>query len=200
MVWYRSGCFGFANWAFVDAIGEALVTDSMTPNETLDIDPTVFVGDDGQAYMYWGNATNNGIIKVVKLKDNMIELDGEISSIGTDQVPNFTEAPYVHERDGIYYLSYAAGWPERIEYSTANNPMGPFIHQGVILDAEDVSSPTSHQSIIEYQNNWYLVYHNADLPDGGEYRRSVAMDRLYYDQSGAIESHSNNRGRRHCGH
>lgn len=172
---------------FHDALGYALITDSMTPDERLDIDPTVFVDNDGQAYLYWGNATSGGIIKMVKLKDNMIELDSDIMSIGTDQVPDFTEAPYLHERNGIYYLSYAAGWPERIEYSTADNPMGPFTHQGVILNADDVSSPTSHQSIIEYHNQWYLVYHNADLPDGGEYRRSVAMDRLYYDAAGHIQ-------------
>ncbi|MDW6005284.1 family 43 glycosylhydrolase [Vibrio mangrovi] len=172
---------------FHDALGHALISDNMTPDETLDIDPTVFIDHDGQAYLYWGNATNNGIVKAVKLKDNMIELDGSIQSIGTDQVPDFTEAPYLHERNGIYYLSYAAGWPERIEYSTATHPMGPFTHKGVILNADDVSSPTSHQSIIEYKNQWYLVYHNADLPDGGEFRRSVAMDKLYYDNNGNIK-------------
>lgn len=172
---------------FHDAIGHALITDSMTPNETLDIDPTVFIDHDGQAYLYWGNATSNGIIKAVKLKDNMIETEGDIIDIGTDQVPSFTEAPYLHERNGIYYLSYAADWPERIEYSTADNPLGPFTHQGVILNADDVSSPTSHQSIIQYHDQWYLVYHNADLPGGGEYRRSVAVDKLYYDEQGHIE-------------
>ena len=172
---------------FHDAIGHALVTDSMTPNETLDIDPTVFIDKDGQAYLYWGNATDSGIIKMAKLKSNMIELDGDIESIDTDQVPAFTEAPYLHERNGIYYLSYAASWPERIDYSTADNPMGPFTYQGTILNADDVSSPTSHQSIIQYHDQWYLVYHNADLPDGGEYRRSVAIDKLYYDDAGNIE-------------
>ncbi|MDX1343326.1 MAG: family 43 glycosylhydrolase [Reinekea sp.] len=171
---------------FTDALGHALINDSMTPDETLDIDPTVFVDYDGQAYMYWGNATDNGVVKVVKLKDSMIELDGPIMTIGTDQLPNFTEAPYLHERNGIYYLSYAAGWPERIEYATADNPLGPFTHRGVILDA--VNSQTSHQSILEYRNQWYFVYHTADLPGGGEFRRSVAMEPLYYDDAnqGAI--------------
>ena len=39
-----------------------------------DIDPTVFVDDDGQAYIYWGNTG----CYYAKLKDNMIELDGEV--------------------------------------------------------------------------------------------------------------------------
>ncbi|SJL85067.1 family 43 glycosylhydrolase [Vibrio palustris] len=190
----RDGWFGIGvaesdspSGPFHDALGHALITDSMTPNETLDIDPTVFIDNQGQAYMFWGNATDGGLIKAVKLKENMVELDGDIQTIGNDQVPWFTEAPYVHERNGTYYLSYAAGWPERIVYSTSTNPMGPYRYQGIILEADDVNSPTSHQSIITYHDQSYLVYHNAELPDGGEYRRSVAMDKLEYDQSGHIK-------------
>ena len=43
---------------FVDARGTALVTNNMTTNWTGiswdDIDPTVWIDDDGQAYMFWG--------------------------------------------------------------------------------------------------------------------------------------------------
>ncbi len=38
-----------------------------------DIDPAVFIDDDGQAYIYWGN----GAVKGYKLKENMIELDSK---------------------------------------------------------------------------------------------------------------------------
>lgn len=33
--------------------------------------------------------------------------------------------------------------------------------QGVIL--EQVNSGTNHHSIVEYQGQWYLFYHNSDL-------------------------------------
>ena len=36
-----------------------------------DIDPTVFVDDDGQAYIYWGSFSSP---RVAKLKENMVEL------------------------------------------------------------------------------------------------------------------------------
>jgi hypothetical protein len=49
-----------------------------------------------------------------------------------------------------------------------------------------VSSTTSHQSIIEFKNQWYFIYHTADLPGGGDYRRSVAIDYLFYNPDGTI--------------
>jgi arabinoxylan arabinofuranohydrolase len=44
----------------------------------------VFIDDDGQAYMYWGNT----VLKYAKLKKNMTELDGPIQTVGPD---NFTK-------------------------------------------------------------------------------------------------------------
>ncbi|RZM12863.1 MAG: glycoside hydrolase, partial [Pedobacter sp.] len=64
---------------FKDAIGKALITNEMTTDLKHpwdDIDPTVFIDDDGQAYMFWGN----GSCRSVKLKSNMIELDGPITT------------------------------------------------------------------------------------------------------------------------
>jgi hypothetical protein len=52
---------------FVDAIGKALTINEMTTDMKYgwdDIDPTVFIDDDGQAYLFWGN----GSCKWVKLK------------------------------------------------------------------------------------------------------------------------------------
>lgn len=70
---------------FKDALGGPLITPSMVANPEYmgtvlwdDIDPTVFIDKDGQAYLYWGNTH----LYYVKLKDNMIELDGEIQHVG----------------------------------------------------------------------------------------------------------------------
>jgi arabinoxylan arabinofuranohydrolase len=45
---------------FTDARGSAIITNDMTTNVNSsydDIDPAVFVDDDGQAYLYWGNTS-----------------------------------------------------------------------------------------------------------------------------------------------
>jgi beta-xylosidase len=169
---------------FKDAIGKALIINEMTTDMTYawdDIDPTVFVDDDGQAYMYWGN----GSCKWVKLKKNMIELDGEIT---TFKPKNYIEGPWVYKRKGIYYLVYASAGtkPEMIEYCTAKNPTGPWTYQGIIQENVN-NSFTTHPGIIDYKGKSYFFYHNGSLPTGGSYRRSVCVDYMYYNEDGTIQ-------------
>lgn len=89
---------------FIDARGTPLITDDMTPNGPRgwwnDIDPTVFVDDDGTPWMSWGNGT----CFLVKLKPNMTELDGNIEIL---KMPKFVEGPWIHKRENLYYLTYA---------------------------------------------------------------------------------------------
>jgi len=144
-----------------------------------DIDPGVFIDDDGQAYLYWGNT----MLKYAKLKRNMTEFDGPIHVV---EVPNFTEAPYLHKRTGTYYLSYAQHFPEEIAYMTGPSPTGPWTPRGVIMGKND-KTKTIHQAFIEFNGKSYVLYHNAELPGGGEWRRSVAVEEVRYNADGAIQ-------------
>jgi len=169
---------------FKDAIGEALVTNNQTTQWTGiswdDIDPTVWVDDDGQAYLFWGNTQ----CYYAKLKDNMIELDSPIMPV---TLPNFTEAPWIHKHNGWYYLSYATGFPERIAYAMSKSLEGPWEYKGIINGLAG-NSNTNHQAIVEYKNNWYFVYHNGGVQSsGGSYHRSVCIDYLYYNEDGTIK-------------
>lgn len=167
---------------FKDAIGKALITNEMTTDQKHlwdDIDPTVFIDDDGQAYLYWGNKS----CRFVKLKENMIELDGPISVVTPT---NFEEAPWLYKRNDIYYLVYAALFPEYIDYSTSYSPTGPWTYRGRIADTA-YNSTTIHPAIIDYHGDTYFFYHNGMLPTGGSYRRSVCLDHLYYNSDGTIK-------------
>ncbi|WP_184235716.1 glycoside hydrolase family 43 protein [Massilia timonae] len=165
---------------FRDARGSALVTNDMTretPNGWDDIDPAVFVDDDGQAYMYFGNK----VLKYVRLKPNMIELDGPIQTVG---LFNFEEAPWLHKRDGVYYLSYASGLPEVIAYATGPGPTGPWTYRGVIMDKNKVTH-TIHQAFADFNGKSYVFYHN-EMVSHADYRRSVAVEEFSYGKDGAI--------------
>lgn len=169
---------------FKDPIGEALIYNEMTtdnPHGWDDIDPSVFVDDDGQAYMYWGN----GSLKMVKLKDNMVELDGPIQYYNPK---NFIEGPWVYKRNGLYYLVYASKGEEneRVEYATSNSPEGPWEYRGILADSA-YNSFTIHPGIINYKGKDYFFYHNGALPTGGSYRRSIAVDYMYYNEDGSIK-------------
>ena len=168
---------------FKDAIGAALITNDMTTGTAIswdDIDPTVFIDNKGQAYLFWGNT----ILNYVKLKENMIEMDGPIKTI---KLPNFTEAPYIHKHNGWYYLSYAYEFPEKIAYAMSRNIEGPWEYKGILNEIAG-NSNTNHQSIIEFKGNSYFIYHNGALtPDAGSFHRSVCIDQLYYNKDGTIK-------------
>jgi beta-xylosidase len=166
---------------FVDARGSALITNNMTLETNIawdDIDPAIFQDDDGAAYLYWGNS----VLKWAKLKPNMTELDGPIHTVGVER---FTEASYLHKHNGTYYLSYSREFPEETAYMTGPTATGPWTYRGVIM-SKNVKVKTIHQAIVEFNGKNYIIYHNAKLPGGGEYRRSVAVEEFSYNADGTI--------------
>ncbi|HSD07427.1 glycoside hydrolase family 43 protein [Flavobacterium sp.] len=168
---------------FKDALGKALITNDMTTKTKIswdDIDPSVIIDDDGQAYLFWGNTVCN----YVKLKPNMLEIDGPIQTI---DLPNFTEAPWIHKHKGYYYLSYAYQFPEKIAYAMSKSINGPWEYKGILNEIAG-NSNTNHQAIIDFKGKSYFIYHNGSIPtEGGSFRRSVCIDRLYYNNDGSIK-------------
>ncbi len=168
---------------FKDALGSALITNNMTTDVSIgwdDIDPAVFIDDNGKAYIFWGNTT----LHYAKLKKNMIELDGPIKTI---KLPHFTEAPWVHKRNGNYYLSYAYQFPEKTAYAMSKSIEGPWEYKGILNELVG-NSNTNHQAIIDFKGKSYFIYHNGAIqPEGGSFRRSVCIDRLDYNKDGTMK-------------
>ena len=170
---------------FKDAIGKALITNEMTtdkPHSWDDIDPTVFTDDDGQAYIVWGN----GSCKIAKLKDNMVELDGDIKVL---DIPHFIEGPWIYKRNGLYYLVYAGAGekPEMIEYCTTTDiKSGKWEYRGII-DGNSDNCFTTHPGIADFKGKSWFFTHNGTLPTGGSYRRSVIADEMHYNADGTIK-------------
>ena len=168
---------------FKDALGKAIITNDMTTETKIswdDIDPSVIIDDDGQAYLFWGNS----VCHYAKLKENMIELDGPIQTIS---LPNYTEAPWIHKHKDWYYLSYASEFPEKIVYAMSKSVNGPWKYKGILNELAG-NSNTNHQAIIDFKGIPYFIYHNgATQPNGGSFRRSVCVDKLYYNEDGTMK-------------
>ena len=173
-----------------DAHPSGPIVSHKTPeaHHTQNIDPTILIDNDGRIYMYWGTF---GQLLGTELKSDMVTLTGPI--VHVTSLKGFFEAPWIFRRGQTYYMSYAgnSAGPQSectpaiyhacLAYGTSDSPLGPWTYRGVLLDP--VSSTTSHEGILEFKGQWYLIYHTADAKDGGHFRRSVAIDRLYWDDS-----------------
>lgn len=190
---------------FKDAIGKPLITTGSWYN----IDPTTFIDDDGQAYLYWGNPK----LYYVKLNKDMISYSGEIVEIpqsaasfggvknaagnGNQQTGNsqngqnkdlYVEGPWFYKRNGRYYLMYA-GMEDRVEclsYAMSEGPTGPWKYQGKIMAKQPTNSFTNHGGIIDFKGHSYLFYHTGLLKGGGSYGRSTAVESFNYNTDGSI--------------
>ncbi len=149
------------------------------------IDPGVLLDKDGSAYVFWAR----GRISVAKLKDNMLELDGQPQVITNLPTAGLIEGPFPFARNGIYYLTYphVQNKIERLEYATSTNPMGPYKQAGVILDEAASGCWTVHQSLVEYKGQWYLFYHDKDLSPNFDKNRAIRADKLFFNEDGTIQ-------------
>ncbi|MEZ5019916.1 MAG: family 43 glycosylhydrolase [Bacteroidales bacterium] len=129
------------------------------------IDPAVFIDDDGQAYYLWGQFS----LKMARLKVGMTELDTSTirDSIITEQDHHFHEGAFLAKRNGLYYLVYAdlsrGDIPTCIGYATAASPFGPYTYRGVIIDNNhcNPNNWNNHGSIAEFNGQWYVFYHRS---------------------------------------
>ena len=173
------------------------------------IDPCVLLASDGNAYIFWGNG------RCAKLKDNMKEIAddtpkekvkwGERQRVGDGTsgmrefemygvnclkgLPNRqAEGPFAFEYNGNYYLTYpyVRENTEVLGYAMSKNPMGPYEYKGLIMAEHENGCWTNHHSIINYKGQWYLFYHHNDFSPRDDKRRSVCIEKLYFNADGTI--------------
>jgi hypothetical protein len=178
-----------STWKIGIAVSDKPASDFQVLEHTLiglpengEIDPCVFIDDDGQAYFYYGGGSR---CYGAKLKDNMVELDGELQPM--TGLYDFHEGTWVFKRNGIYYLTYADNnsGANQLRHATSSSPLGPWSHKGVYL--KPTTSDTSHGSVVEYKGQWWAFYHTADLSGIGSLR-SICVDSLFFNEDGTIKT------------
>lgn len=174
---------------FYDPIGKPLVQ-----AEWGNIDPTVMVDDDGQAYLYWGNPN----CFYVKLNEDMISYSGDIVRVpmteeafgkregDPQRATLYEEGPWLYKRGELYYLFFAAGpIPEHLGYATSDSPEGPWKNGDTLMPTAGRSF-TNHPGVADFKGNTYLFYHNGALPGGDGFNRSVCVVPLKFNADGSI--------------
>jgi uncharacterized membrane protein YhfC len=164
-----------------------------------DIDPTVFIDDDGQAYLYFGNPE----LRYVLLNEDMISID---ESVGVVKVPmtvesfgkgshatgtTYGEGPWFYKRNGLYYMVFAGfavdKKDEHLAYSTSVSPTGPWVYGGVLM-TEEGGVFTNHPGVCDFKGHSYLFYHTGELPGGSLFHRSVCVAEFTYNEDGSINT------------
>lgn len=172
---------------FKDPLGKPLVWQK---EHWDDIDPSVYIDDDGQAYMYWGNPH----IYCVKLNEDMISTDGEIMQMS--HIEDYQEGPWFWARKNAYgeknyYLAFASTCcPEGIGYAMSKSPTGPWEHKGHIMD-HTPRTRGNHPGIIDYKGKSYCFGLNYDIfrleTSRHAERRSVSAAEMTYNADGTIQ-------------
>ncbi|AEV66831.1 glycoside hydrolase family 43 protein [Acetivibrio clariflavus] len=134
---------------------------------------------------------------VAELNDDMISLKEDLQQVSIvdedgnpilagDEDRRFFEASWVHKYNGYYYLSYSTGTTHYLVYAISKNPKGPFVYKGRIL--EPVIGWTTHHSIVQIGDKWYLFYHDSSLSNGVNHKRCVKYTELTYNEDGTIKT------------
>ncbi len=172
---------------YKDPLGKPLVWQK---EHWYDIDPTVWIDDDGQAYMYWGNPN----LYMVKLNEDMISYSGEI--VEHPKIKDYQEGPWFWSRknakgEKCYYMAFASTCcPEGIGYAMSKSATGPWEYKGHIMD-HTPRTRGNHPGIIDYKGKSYCFGLNYDIfrleTSRHAEQRSVSAAEMTYNADGTIQ-------------
>ena len=196
---------------FKDPLGQPLVWQK---EHWDDIDPSVFIDDDGQAWMFWGNPQTY----CVKLNEDMISTKGDIYVLNpkdgmmrpvkeegakinlrvpgrekaTWAIQHYQEGQWFYKRNGHYYMGFASTCcPEGLGYAMSNSPLGPWKEQNYLM-APTQRDRGNHPGIADFKGHSYLFGQDYDLMHLETFqhheRRSVNGTEITYNADGTIET------------
>ena len=156
-----------------------------------DIDPTVWIDDDGQAYMYWGNPE----LYMIKLNKDMTSTQGSI--VTYPKIKDYQEGPWVYKHGDNYYMTFASTCcAEGIGYAMSDKITGPWTYKGDIMPHSSRSNG-NHPGIIDFKGKSYVFGLNYELwrykseKMGQKFqhkeRRSVGLSEMKYNADGTIQ-------------
>ena len=154
------------------------------------IDPMVFKDSKtGKHYLYAGGSAGSKL-RVFEMADDMLTFAKEIK---VDTPKNFTEGIFMHERNGIYYLSYSHGsWRDEtysVHYAISETPTGPWHYQGPILTSDKRYKGPGHHSFVQLPetDHWLIFYHRWEKAGPDQGHRMTAIEIVKYDKQGRIK-------------
>ena len=166
------------------------------------IDPSFFKDDNGKQYLLWKLAGNSvGQPTPIYLRE--LDADGLGFASGSSAVELIrnnpstfegavTEAPWLVEHDGTYYLFYSGNYIDenyRVGVARASSVKGPYSkHSGPILGNNGTWVGPGHGAVTHAGDNDYFVYHawrnNGSGGTDNSSGRLLMVDRITWKSDG----------------
>lgn len=152
--------------------------------------------DEGKISVWFGTwCTSFGGLGWAELNSNDLGIEKE-GIIPLEQLPEVFEAAYPLKRNNRWYMFYSSGDCRldsyAVHYAWSDSLYGPYQYgenNPILFTSENgtIDSP-GHNSIVEENGNFYIVYHRHDNPhsSGGEFRQ-VCADHLVFRSDTVIE-------------
>jgi len=181
---------------WTDPLGKPFLPEDLTPTHEYDISVIEHNGIHYAVFGVWD-------YYIARMGEDMISLAetprkivinsprGPYNQDGSNTEHPTDDKPSVHERNGVFYLSWGAF------YATSENIYGPYDYKGVILNEESFApgydAPTwphgfkqgRHGNFFEWHNQWYFAY--CDISQtGNRYFRDTFISYVHYKDNGEI--------------
>ena len=152
------------------------------------IDPNIFVDDNGQAYYFWGQFSGKG----AKMNPDLKSLDWStmVDGLVTEKEHYFHEGSFVFKRGKYYYYTYASIRRQNqatcLSYAMSESPLGPYVYKGEIIDNAgcDPGVWNDHGSVVEFKGKWYVLYHRST--HGTRFMRKACIEPIEFREDGTI--------------
>jgi beta-xylosidase len=181
------------------ALPEPLITPEVIEEEKINvgqtIDPSVFIDENGSAYLFFGNCG----AAVVPLNEDMISFKaGTMRQI--EGAYDFREAIMVIKREGIYHFTWSCddtgSENYHINYGISNNVYGPIEFKYAVLEKDPSKNilGTGHHSILKIndKDEYYMAYHRfgtplMNYPEEKGCNRETCIDKIEFDSNGLMK-------------
>ena len=164
------------------------------------IDNTLFIDDDGKAYMFF-NRFNDGLnIWVAELEEDLMTLKKEtmhkcihVSQEWEKVWPRVNEGSFVIKHNGIYYMTYSANSYESPFYgigcATATDIMGEWTKypDNPLLQKPGTLVGVGHSAMFkDKEGNWRIVFH-AHSSKTSIHPRKMHMSKVGFKKTDGVD-------------
>ena len=165
--------------------------------DTREIDPHVFIDDDGKKYFYFVRFDKGNVLYGAQLADDLLSVQDETTrfllraSQPWEDLDDFkgtiSEGPFVLKHKGLYYLTYSANHYQSdhyaVGYATSKHPLGPYTkspHNPILQATDEVHGPGHHSFVLSPSGQELFIVYHTHYSTEHVGPRKLAIDRAKF--------------------